>query len=848
MAAFPIWPGIYGFIYTGCCTDNDPPPSVKYLSLGVDSSGSASSSYERLNAPTQTKSASGSYGLSCNTDVYGNVGGSAECSSSSITAYDDTMSGGITKYSQSLSDECGGNAWIETNTVLPSLMSVWPPSISASCGTVGITFGDYLTGNQWNGTPDEINRQRIGSGPTSDTGTVDDPTHGISTRDVYTWSGQPLTVVLSDNQLLVEWDWIATYEHWQWNALGGAGGGGTLTDHIVAKQASKFKSVTTLSGPYSMTDVLNDGAAMLSAWNLGDDQQYPWRQDSRTWLVPLLERDAIPQGPNCTPVQLTGGPWSPPAPDGSGNLNYVRHGTFGVPASTQYFTGAIRGLPQPIRYARYWDFYAKNVCWTCSDGTLVINDVNWFCVQDWGGYSPGELPKTATHWTDKELGSRLTDGAYIIEFGKGVIMQKWAEMLGGDKGERGGWPSVNFARPFGRDRFLVDYTAVTADADCAGTTGVSAATYEALPEICIDPTNTALYSHRRFPSCRPIGSTINITAVQTSTGVITVTTAENHWLIAGDSLDFYNTPGLGKGVAVVTATPNTNTFTVAGTLTGSVTGAYIASAGIGQDQAKWDTTCSNHTFIVQQWWTTLRQNGGLMYAEQQGQIGKPVLPNFICLYCSPNKETFPSDSSTYSAPFGYITSEPCPDYHYYGVPAQGNEWHLKFLQAVPDPFWKAPTPCSGDTSLTVGDTFNSTQAYPCGPYEDMNGINTFYHYSYPPMVEPFLQPPAGAPALPVSLWSTFNTPAGTGVNGGFSYPIRFANNCNPPNETGGTQATAWATYIACADLQIAVHANCGTKPTLPGPGGSTVPSNQRIPGAGGNADIGGAGGGSTDGL
>ena len=517
---------------------------------------------------------------------------------------------------------------------------------------------------------------------------------------------------------------------------------------------------------------------MAGQWDLSDDAVYPWRLDGQTWLNPLVTRDAMPGGPS--PQAGTASPsYADPGPDLSGNESYHHTGTLSW-SNPGTYTGAIIGAPNPAGYDRYFNF-KQPVYEFCCDVSLVIDDCNWFYLAGWGQLSADPIPPAATQWTNKQDGCELMGGAFQIQTGDGgVVIQKWAETLDD-------WPSVNYARPFGRDRFLIDYAAVTdPDNSCTGL-GISAQNYigDIVTDATVDANHANLYANRRFPTCRPIGSTLDISsAIQTSPGVITITTAENHWLLAGDSLDFYSVSGLGTAVAVVTtAEPGTdNTFTVAGTLTGAYSGGgYVASHGTSATDWKWDWTCSRHKFLEQQWQTDYRGSGSIIYSESQGTL-TPAMRASV-LYFTPNSETFPNG---YAGTWGSaLVFENCPSYG-------RNEWHGKFLQAAPDPFFKAPAHCAGDS----GDPFNLAQDP--APCLDGSTAHTTY-YKYPPMVEPMLAAPSGAPSIPVAFAS---------FDGGM--PSKSGVPCAENKDTGGTQHDVYTAQSdpACTEWKDVLHYKC----------------------------------------
>lgn len=732
------WPGIFGFVNSGVdCCPTDAPPQFKYTKIKETILGNFT--YKRISIYSflnWDETYSHDYEQISTVSDIGNI----------------TRTGRVNWFHEWTNENgtfgpgnqnCGGATgagydWAEGGQGVIVDQPLW--DFWAICGN--ITF-QTAGGNYYNGTADELNALNLYPPITPS------PPNSNST-------GHGAVFTCSDNKITVKWESSFTYDD---------GAGTTIFS------SSSFEKTIELIGSYSYANVQEEIAALLSQWSLADDAVYPWRTDGKTWKAPLVSRDAGSVGPSLD--------WTV---DGSCNFNQ----------STPY-SGAILGGPNPAGYARYWDYRAKITEPCCPEG-LIIRDNNWFCTPGWGEYSTSPIPASATQWTNNEDGSLMMEGAWLLQWNGAdyIWAQKWAESL-----EE--WPSVNYARPFGRDRFLVDYSNVTGIAECYGTTGIPTADY--IGDIVTD-SGDPLYAFRRFPSCRPIGSTIIISlATQSSPGFVTITTAESHWLLPGDSLDFYGVSGLATNVAVASATPGTNTFTVAGTLIGAYTGGgYVASHYTAFDTWKWDWTCSRHTFVVQQWQTDYRGSGSVLYNQYQASLQLAAKTSVI--YFSPNTESF---SNGYLAGFGSIAYEPCYD---------KSQWHGKFLQATVDPFFKAPLQCSGDT----GTEHFCQQSAPCATDTDP----TCVYYQYPPLVEPMIVPPEGSPPLPVSFPS---------FDGGM--PGKAGVNCANPKDIPTIHAIRQA-WLDCHDWETVVHKHC-----ISSVNPSTISASR---GAGNSI---GAGGGST---
>jgi hypothetical protein len=839
VAVRATWPGIFGFYDPGdgqCCPTLGN-PQTKYRTAVQISSGSvtyAGKFYELRGANVGNSTGTAKYNLTATSsvDLFGNPTNSASISSSTkATSLFNEVSNNFKNIATvDLEDDCGlngfnpgdaiGVAGYQTSLPAPSFPSVPLSMSSSSCGRYIVPAPTSQANNPsggftFIGTIDEINAVRLFNFDAYNS----DPDFNYSGRSNQ-WGGTSSLSLVCVGSLVAFGD----TERFGFTITGSStwtqidtDSTGAIVNQFNDSVSYDYEFSVSLSDPHTFADVHNDAAAIATAWNLGDDVVYPWRQDGETWLVPLVTRDAVSAGPTY-PLSLgeCTTPWTPSdvtttSPDGTVQTRVItgaRSGSITYNPSWSQYTGKLIGVPQSVD---------NDYCYNFSQSVQEICDLRsesggcGVCQTGWGQWAAAPLPKTATQWTS------LTDGNYCpvtggslvqLVAGEGLMLYKWAEILEA-------WPSVNLARPFGRDRFVVDYSAAPPDAvknpTCVGGgNGIDARNYTpGASEICLDPTNY-FYGYRKFPTCRAIGSVIGISsAVQTSPGVITLTTTEPHWLCGNgdghgytDKIDFYKIAGLGDGETVVTATPDSNTLTVAGTL--DVTqpytgGGFIASAGIMQDTAQWDYTCSRHQFVAQTWQTTYRQNGGTAYSEVQGTLA-PVSGKPSVLLCSPNAESFPAGVPIYRLPFGNIAYESCFD------PSQ---WHGAFLPAVADPFWLAPQQCSASESGT-GSKLLRMQPSPCtdGPSETDTLVPITY-YRFHPLVEPVIGLPAGAPGLAVGV--TFGGPYGSGT----TMPA-LAGDAGRLGSLGGCTANVATTqlvsiysqYMACADWREMTHDHC----------------------------------------
>ena len=758
--AFATWPGQYGWIQSGCC--DYPSPQVRYCSLKVESHCTFDSSRTYDWNPDFADESREMGGMThsffnkvneASVDDCGNntnTGSAGSSFSSQHYTYVHDEHAVHTYYSYDVTSNCTTEAFHASSE--STALYLGTPEVTVDCGIVGVK---WAPGDQISGTLEEVNAalatraagMLVGLAPEGDM-----PPGGTGYWNHTEYLIAPyasMVVTLSDTE--VKFTAIAGLQIKTKSYLNDYWFNDTIDTFSYTYSKSR-----TLSSPYTFSQVLADAASLLSLWDLADDAQYPWRVDGEVWLAPLVKKDCGSSGPGITDGTVTP-PFTDPGPDENGDEIYHHIGALSWD-NTPSFTGAIQGAPQTVGYARFWDDHAQVLGVCCPDGMTINSDNggNWWCLNGWGEYSPSSLPPTATHWTNKQQGGMASVGAWLLQAFEGVLAQKWAESLEA-------WPSVNYARPFGRDRFLVDYSPCTNTGDYVG-------------DICLDGTKPL-----RFPTARPIGGTIAISSASQSGVDIILTTAENHWLKVGDVIDFNGVAGLGSGVAVTAATPNTTTFTVVGTLAGTYSGGgTISSHWTASDTWKWDWTCPRHTFVVQQWHTDLAGSGSIVYVQEQGSL-MPAAKTSV-LYSSPNTESF---SNGFSAGWGSILNETC---------YAPSEWHLTFLQAVADPFFSMPTQCGGDPA----DAVFGVQPAPCAdcPETTANGHTAIVCVQYPPLVEPMLQPPEGAPVLPVPFGS---------FDGGM--PTHCVNNCSAPNSRAVIQAMR-AGWLDCNDWKVVVHDHC----------------------------------------
>ena len=521
---------------------------------------------------------------------------------------------------------------------------------------------------------------------------------------VTAYVGKPLVVSLSNTKL------TATYEGQK--TVTQSGGCLDNPQGQVEKTEYFYEKTVVLSGKNLYSSVLTDLTTLLGEWDLTDHKRYPWRTDSQTWLMPMVSRDAAAAGP------------------GSGTFDVV---TCLMPPTTAQYSGDIRGSPLPSGgYGDYYNFNHKNYYGDTGGGHCSS------CVQSLGAANP--LAAAATQWTNLEEGVQMFGpGAWLIDFevtgyfglgggspgdgGAVIVGQKWCETLEA-------WPRESSIRPCGRDRYLFDEANVgcvaswvdpnvTLDLPIAlsGTVVMGSTLYTVTGGSGINYTLTSLgitspvscdgIANLRYPypTTRGICGRLAATAVQTSPGLVTITTATNY-LQTGDTVTVAGIGGITGGTVTVV---NSTSFTISGTVTTPLTG-WVHNVGI--TAATWDLEqpCSEHKFVVATAQSDLRNAGNVDYTFTDDTLA-PTRSYPSVLYCTPNGESFPHGKAY---PFGNIESDVC----------YGSFWGLIFYQAVADPYWQQPhVPCD---YVSGGWTMTSD---PCG----VKDANT---YPFPPLVEP----------------------------------------------------------------------------------------------------------------
>ena len=268
----------------------------------------------------------------------------------------------------------------------------------------------------------------------------------------------------------------------------------------------------SFSNGISAGSILSDIDTLLGEWDMTDDALYPWRTDGDTSVAPMVSRNEVPGNVSplefvpfavaCTPCAESGCPNDcdtscAGCPEGYGCVytedcygNAVCSEDWAITYSYNLATDpnallyddSILGAPKPAGYQGFFDFR-----WEDWQIVGTIGGLPDYEIVGWGSGSPGNfgVPLNATQWTNLQEAIQFPGGAWIFYnlnpsvaangdcFNPGancpspaaiLIAQKWAET-------KVPFPSQNFFRPAGNDRFVYDEENVYAIGSTSGGPG-----------------------------------------------------------------------------------------------------------------------------------------------------------------------------------------------------------------------------------------------------------------------------------------------------------------------------------------------------------------------------------------
>lgn len=676
------------------------------------------------------------------------------------------------------------------------------------------------------------------------------------------------------DQAIISWSrsgnvytWSASYINTQNSSSNPTG--------IITFLSDQYSGSLTLSNLSTGADVYADIVSLLNEWNLADDSQYPWRVDGQTTIAPKVSRLEV--AGNATPLMSYPGQvndLSAPITDADGNApftvgwspTYTLRGWFdtsvyqwqfnaGQSVSTQaaiglvkFFDGSIQGAPNPAGHEGYFrfDFEDWRVC--CADVA------QWYRY-GWGASVGGMLPQNATQWTNNfEMMNKPSSGALLaynddltIDSPGGCAYSgtsdpafwavKWAEC-----GET--YQSYNFARPAGRDKFVIDetqpvycydgatltnvadgstaasvsgtgpwggpsaggwYNGFTSDGGGAVTFGTKLFTAPSDWNNNSDDAASA-FGKLRFSSAPSLLGRVVI-APDVATGktmtfgsVATPAPQTNFGMAAAgtEAVDLYDASMTALASNVTATRVSDTVFTVAASYP---TAVFVMIHGAAA--YKYCDDYPKGDFIYLEWLLDNRTNQeytrltgvddctgsqaarptlNFGYASfSQTQDALPILKCSPRVACfSPNGEVFPN-GKTYPFPSSFDLDE-----------RYGSKWQAQIIWSMTDPLWQTPHERCG---LGGGPTIWGIDDGSCQP--DIEDVNAYF--GKPPMFEARLAVPSGFPAMP------------SGITLGFLSPVLFNSGdvAFPPGLTGydgasgfpNAVATPWTLAIAlCAAL------------------------------------------------
>jgi hypothetical protein len=237
-----------------------------------------------------------------------------------------------------------------------------------------------------------------------------------------------------------------------------------------------------LSDPYTAADLLEDFKTLLDNYDLTPNTDYPWRTDEELANAPLVCFDEVPYQVSQSYTRFMDDYSQPQNGDGSWPQrawldpnNYFWVSTAGVGQAmntaggntlvTGLRTGAILSH-NPAGYDRHFWFgfneFEQFPVYDPDSGSFL--GTQWLNTAH-GGFSDSALPETTLRWQDKF--SAQYDGQLAnVTPPPGNLPKSWIRELGGVLvggkyvETRLTWPSVNFGRPYGVDKFAVDQTTV----------------------------------------------------------------------------------------------------------------------------------------------------------------------------------------------------------------------------------------------------------------------------------------------------------------------------------------------------------------------------------------------------
>jgi len=312
------------------------------------------------------------------------------------------------------------------------------------------------------------------------------------------WSNDVGTDYQTDYVFSMTVKWTRTDSKYSWFFQVDFTDTDTHTGNLIVDNHATWSGSKTLSDGYTPAAVLQDLYGAMAAWNLGDGNLQKWRTDEELALGPLCIYDEV--GP-ATPVQgflpATMNDYgqtqiTDPYGNAPGSDNYVvtwpqtswtdpqdflwenpSGGFSGAPDEAGHnrfiyplWTGQIISHTQDGSEKFFWFGYQKLQRVPCTEDEGYGSGFTWLNLSN-GDYPDPLLSPCTMRWMNNQEAQwdgNLCNPAVIPV--PGNFPQSWLHQMGGVL--KGGkyvqpywkWPSVNYGRPCGPDKYAVDQTTI----------------------------------------------------------------------------------------------------------------------------------------------------------------------------------------------------------------------------------------------------------------------------------------------------------------------------------------------------------------------------------------------------
>jgi len=710
LQAFKTWHGCFGFNVSPAGMDCSSPtthPQKKYLTVTVNAAATSSGSFREYlteDADPENILADITYSVSGGETLNFSSTVDADSGVMTVTKTISPASMGTLPFTESIFDNILGmeTSSNQVSTMLVEYESaliqesirVMESAYSANCGVYGLLYpapaslDDYL----WFGTPAEIAAQISGS----------------------------LTGRRFVDLTLAELEFTETKLHVKITSSPKAPFSEATTHngqpaHNYLEPLSSTSSLVftvELSNENPAEDVMANVKAMLETVNHSDPTN-SFRQDENVYVNPLVLRKEYPSPSD--PRSGTDGFTDPHAADYDGSI---------IPALNPLGYGEPGGTGRGT-----FDFQADVF-------------MKAFCYDEWqiglvykGEWTPDFLPPNVNKWTvsnwlnDAASDTGIFPGSFVWFNSTGVLIQKSIEVI-----ERR--PSYNFARPYGRDRFLIDETsvyfvdsgtiydqslAVAADAVLAGIWGgtsvggfysgcsITSGVLTLGPKVYDVPSWWTLpsgdesfaFGKLRFTTAPGFGGRVRVAASYDSeSGMTTLTYPARDAILSGDLVDLLladSTWEPGLEITVISAT----SATVAGDYsTAKWMVPHLLFDGTTSGQKWYFANDSAKGDYVWREWSIV---AGVATLTSQTQACLPFTP------CS---------AQIVGAAAGSEVSADYGNGEIYSIPniANGGIWIGEVGQWMADPLWQAPHRPYNHEGTWAMDSGDCTGDYPMPPF------------------------------------------------------------------------------------------------------------------------------------